>query len=269
MNKVTIKRFAYASIFSIALSVIVVLPALGAPALKYYCSNQVFKAFEKEKMMLFTQATGIGVDVKNASSGTCVYALMNGYCDIASTARAIGRRHQDYGYREIPFALDPIVVIVSADCAVDNLTEKQIQDIFSGDIVNWKEVGGPDLQIRVIVPSSDTAANKNFRRQVMKLKDLKHDFMAYDSTDVIEAVKHFPCGAISFISRGAALHDPAVKTVAVNGIKSDEKDYPYFQIFYYIVKGEPTEAVKSFIDFTFSDEGQKIMKKYGIMPVEK
>lgn len=265
----TLRSMAFAASLLLVLSTVAVFPACAEPGLKYYCSNQIFQAFEKEKVRLFSESAGIDVRVKNATSGTCVYALMNGYCDIASTARAIYRRHKDYGYRQVPFCIDPIAVIVRTDCAVGDLTEKQIQDIFSGDITNWKDVGGPDMEITVIVPSKDTAANKNFRRQVMKHKDMKHDFMAYSSTDVIKAVKHFPCGAVSFISRGAALHDQGIKTVSVNGIQTDEKDYPYFQIFYYVTKGEPTGQVKSFIDFTFSPEGKKLIKKYGMLPVDK
>ena len=244
-------------------------PAMAEDTLKYNCSNQVYKAFAEEKVEQFTKATGVKVTVRTASSGSCVYALMNGYCDIASTARALYRRHQDYGYVEIPFCKDPIAVIANKECGVHDLTGDQLQDIFSGDVTNWKEVGGADLPILVIIPSKDTAANKNFRRQVMKHKDIKHDFMAYDSTMVIEAVKYFPCGAVSFISRGAVLHEETIKRIRINGKRPRDPDYPYYQIFNYITKGEPKGPVKQFIDFAFSEKGKEIIEKNGMIPIKR
>jgi phosphate transport system substrate-binding protein len=237
--------------------------------MKLYCSNQVYKAFGQEQVEAFSRAENIAVNVKTASSGSCVNALMRGYCDIASTARALYRRHQDYGFFQVPFCRDPIAVIVSNECAVDNLTENQLQDIFSKNITNWNQVGGPDLAITVIVPSTDTAANKNFRRQVMKHKDIEHDFMAHDSTMAIAAVGYFPCGAVSFISRGAAAHEKAVKVIRIDGKSPTDKDYPYFQTFYYVTRAEPSDAVKKFLDFTFSEETKGLITKYGMVPLER
>jgi len=234
---------------------------------KYSCSSQVYAAFAKEHIEAFTKASGIEVAVKTASSGSCLYNLGRGFCDIASTARKLYHRHETYGYREFPFCRDPIAVIARKECGVDNLTEEQLQDIFAGDIVNWKEVGGADLPIMIIVPGVDTAAHKNFRRQAMKRKDIDHDFMAYDSTMVIEAVKYFPCGAVSFISQGAAVHYKELKILKIDGRSSTDADYPYYQIFYFVTRGEPEGNVKKFIDFAYSAEGAKIIKQNGMVPI--
>ena len=237
--------------------------------LKYACSNQVYAAFEKEKIEAFSRATGIKVDLKTASSGSCTYRLITGNCDIASNARKLYRRHAVYGYTETPFCKDPIAVIARKECNVGGLSQEELQDIFAGDIKNWKEVGGADLPILVIVPGTKTAAHKNFRRQVMKLKDIAHDFMAYDSTMVIEAVKFFPCGSVSFISQGAAVQHKELITLEIDGLSPTDKDYPYYQEFNYVTKGQPTGNVKKFIDFTFSDVGQKIIEKYGMVPIPR
>lgn len=247
-------------------------PAAAASAeksMKLYCSNQIYKAFGREQVEAFSHADDIEVIVKTASSGSCVNALMRGYCDIASTARSMYRRHREYGFLQVPFCRDPMAVIVNSKCGVDNLTEQQIQDIFSGEIKNWNQVGGPDLEIVVIVPYKDTAANKNFRRQIMKHKDMEPDFVAHDSTMAIAAVAYFPCGAVSFISRGAAAHEKAVKIVRINGKSPTDKDYPYFQTFYYVTRSEQSDAIKKFLDFTFSDESKGIIKKYGMIPLER
>ena len=267
--------------FKATVKIIVVSLILGfwlwAPAstvmaqepLKYSCSNQVYAAFSMDYIKAFTKATGVKVDVKAASSSSSVYSLGRGFCDIASTARKLHRGHEIYGYREFPFCRDPIAVITRKECGVDSLSEDQLQDLFAGGIANWKEVGGADLPVMIIVPDKDTAAHKNFRRQVMKHKDIEHDFMAYDSTMVIDAVKYFPCGAVSFISQGATVKHPEIKTIKINGRLPTDNDYPYHQIFYYITKGDPAGDLKKFIDYTYSEEGANIIRAHGMIPLAK
>jgi phosphate transport system substrate-binding protein len=82
----------------------------------------------------------------------------------------------------------------------------------------------------------------------------------------IKAVEKFP-NAISFITQGTVVNNPEVKTMAIDGKKPRDADYPYFQTFYYITKGEPAGAAKKFIDFTRSDAGVSIMKDKGIVPI--
>ena len=146
---------------------------------------------------------------------------------------------------------------------------RTLQDIFAGAITNWREVGGADLPVLIIVPGKNTAAHKNFRRQIMKRKDIEHDFMAYDSTMVIEAVKYFPCGAVSFTSQGAAVHHKELKTLEIDGLSPTAEDYPYYQIFYFITKKEPEGNLKKFIDFAYSEQGAKIIRDNGMVPISR
>jgi phosphate transport system substrate-binding protein len=257
---------------ALLLGVWAIAPVLSANAeevIRYACSNQIYEAIEKEKIDMFTKATGIKVEVFRASSGSAAYRLTTGNCDLASTARKLYEGHEIYGYKEIAFCKDPLAVIAKKECGVDSLTEEQLQDIFAGEITNWKQVGGADLPITVIVPDKDTAAHKNFRRQVMKHKEIQHEFMAYNSTMVIDAIRHFPCGAVSFISGGATMHYGELKAFKINGMAVTDSKYPYYQMFYYVTKGDPEGNVKKFIDFTFSEEGLKIIKKNGMLPLPK
>ena len=86
---------------------------------------------------------------------------------------------------------------------------------------------------------------------------------------VIEAVRYFPCGAVSFISGGAAGHQPELATIKIDGRSPRDPAYPYFQTFYYVTRGEPTAAVKQFIDFSFSPQGKELMVKYGMIPLDR
>jgi len=242
-------------------------PAIPQDILRYCCSNQVYAAFSKENIEAFTKSTGIQVAVKTASSGSCLYSLGRGFCEIASSARKLYSRHEIYGYSEFPFCKDPIAVIAKKNCGVESITEEQLEDIFAGEITNWKDVGGNDIPIMVVVPEPDTAAHKNFRRQVMKTKEIEYEFMAHNSTMVLEAIEYFPCGSVSFISRGAAFQHPEIKIIQINGLSPTDTNYPYHQIFYYFAKGEPQGNLKKFIDYTYSEEGARIIRKYGMMPI--
>jgi len=245
-------------------------PDAGAQeTIRYSCSNQVFRAFEADKIAAFEKQTGIRVDVYRASSNSCALRVMSGYADIASTAREMYPRSLDYGFYQVGFCKDPLAVITKKECGVEGLNEEQLQAIFSGQITNWKEVGGADLPVTIIVPDKDTAANKNFRRFFMKSREIQEDFVTKDSTMVIEAVRYFPCGAVSFISGGAARHYPELMTLKINGLTPQDPAYPYFQNFYYVTKGEPTAAVKKFIDFNFSPQGQALISKYGMIPLDR
>jgi phosphate transport system substrate-binding protein len=241
--------------------------SLALEGIKYRCSNQIFKAFESENLDAFTRETGIKVDVKAYPSDVAVNLLMNGYCELASTARQVDSHMEENGYKVTPICNDPLAIIVNSKCGIDNVTEKQLEDIFSGDIKNWKELGGPDLPIVVIVPAENTAANKNFKRWVMKNKEIKHAIMTSTADLVVDAVNYLPMGSISFFSQAGASQHKDIKILNVNGISTKEASYPYIQSFYYVTKGEPAGQVKELIKFTLSEKGIKIIKKNGMIPI--
>lgn len=238
------------------------------PGLQYSCSAQIYEAFENSRLDEFTKETGIKVDLFVASSESCVYRVMQDMTEIASTTRAIYKRHKDHGLVETPFCQDPLAVIVNGAMKIDRLTEAQLRQIFSGNVANWKEVGGPDLPVTIVVPGKDTGAYQNFSQLVMKHKNIQYDYITYKSTRVIEAIESLPVGAVSFISRGAQITHPAIKVLSIDGMKPGDKNYPYYQIFYLVSKGTPEGTVKEFVDFIKSEKGKKIILKRGMLPIE-
>ena len=238
--------------------------------LRYSCSAQVYEAFENARLDAFTKETGISIDLFVASSNSCVYRVMQDMTDIASSTRAIYQRHKDHGLVETPFCKDPLAIITKKATPVNNLREGQLRQIFSGGITNWKGMGGPDLPITLVVPGDETGAHKNFRRLVMKHKEINYDYLTYKSTRVLEAIEALPVGAISFISRGAQITHPEIKVLSIDGKKPDDQSYPYHQIFYMVTKGEPTGSVKAFVEFANSKKGRAIIKERGMLccPVE-
>ncbi len=263
--------YTLALVMAVSISGLLAAPAQAGDSdvIRYAGSNQIYKAFDKDLINAFTRDTGVQVKAKPSSSGSAFYRLVNGDSDVAAIARKLYRTHEDYGYVQIPFCKDPLAVITNCARCEDNLTESQAQDIFSGDIRNWKEVGGEDLPIMVVVPGRDTAANKNFRRQIMKHKEISYTFSAYDSTMAIRAVKSLPEGAISFIANGAVVYEKGIKILKIDGKHPGDSEYPYYQIFYYVTKGKPQGSLKAFVDLAFSKKGKDIMQHNGMLPLPK
>ena len=251
------------------LSLIVPMTAAAdGQGLRYSTSAQVYKAFEDSRLKTFTQDTGITVDMYLASSKFCVYRLLQGMADVASSVRPLSQQEKDFGLEAIPFAKDPLAVITHKSTPVDALTAEQLQMVFSGGVANWKEVGGPDLPVTLVVPGEDTGANENFSRQVMDYQEISYDYMAYTSTLVLEAIESFSPGAVSFISRGAQITHPKIKVLSIDGKKPGDADYPYYQVFYLVTKGAPAGTVKTFVDFIKSDKGKALILERGMLPVE-
>jgi len=227
--------------------------------LRYSCSAQVYEAFENVRLDAFTKETGIPVDLFVTSSMSCVYRVMQDMTGIASTTRALYQRQKDHGLVETPFCKDPLAVITHKALPVNNISTGQLRQIFSGSVANWKEVGGPDLPVTLVVPAYDTGANKNFRRLVMRHKETTYDYITYKSSRVLEAIERLPVGAISFISTGAITNHPNIKALSINDQKPSDQNYPYYQVFYMVTKGEPTGPVKAFFDFINSKKGKAVL----------
>lgn len=234
-------------------------------AISYSCSAQVYDAFEKERLDAFTEKSNIGVAVTICSSGTAISRLENDLSDVASTVIRLSPQYIEKGYVETMLCKDPLVVMAHPACAVDNLSEHQLRGIFSGEITNWKEVGGPDKQIVVVIPGKETGAYENFRQMVMRGEELAFDLESHISTLVIETTRRFPY-SISFITYGAVdWKKLGLRELKINGVSPREKGYPYYQVYSFVSKGQPKGAVKTFIDYAL-DEGRDIVTDKGMIP---
>ncbi len=268
MHPKPIFRFTIAVSLVLLYSVILSSAANTAETLRYSSSAQVREAFGPEGLKEFSRQTGIEIDLYVGSSASAVHRLMNDFSDIASTVERLDVQQSDDGYVEIPFCKAPLIVITNVQTPVENISTEQLQAIFSGVTTNWKELGGPDKQIVVVVPGKHTGAFKNFQQLALKRLDVKYDFMAYRSTDVVKLVHRLPW-SISFISIGAHTINEAIKTIKVDELSPKDEKYPYYQIFSFVTRGEPGGTAKRFIDFAFSPTGQEIIRRNGMTPISK
>lgn len=227
-------------------------------------------------------AKGGKVSVNGGGSGVGISALISGSCDIAQSSRKMKfsekKKLQQAGKqaKEVIIAYDAIAVIVNPANKVSKLTRSQLEQIYTGKITNWKQVGGKDMKIVVYSRETSSGTYEFFKESVMKNKNYLPSALAMPATGaIIQSVKQTK-GAIGYV--GLAYLNKEVKAlqvsydgknfVAPSVATAKNKTYPIVRplMYYYEIKSE--KKVRPFIDFVLSAEGQKIVSKVGYIPIK-
>ncbi len=234
--------------------------------LRLSTSAQIADGFGMDVIKEFEAKHNIKVQVFICCSNTALQRLINGFSDLACVAFKLPVKYIEQGYVEIPFAKDPLAIIVNKNNKIENITTYQIRQIFSGQISNWNDIGGIDQEIYTIIPNTRTALYKNFQVLVLQQLPISWDFQSYLSINVIKLVANLKNG-IGFISNGALKNKVGVKILKVNSKSITDKDYPYFQTFSFVTKGRPNRNAKEFINAALSKRGREIIISKGMYPI--
>ncbi|HSM72112.1 MAG TPA: PstS family phosphate ABC transporter substrate-binding protein [Anaerolineales bacterium] len=230
----------------------------------------------------------IRISVTGGGSGTGIAALINGTVDIANASRQIKNEEieqaQSNGIEPLEhiIARDAIAVIVNPQNPVDQLTLKQISDIYSGKITNWKEVGGEDRPIVRLSRETNSGTHVYFLETVLRLSS-KEDKTLFSmdtlllpsSEGIIAEVRQNP-NAIGYDGLGYVPHD--LKTIAIAEVEGgayvlpsiptvNDKTYPIARDLYMYTNGQPDGLLKEYLDWILSAEAQEIVAELGFVPV--
>ena len=170
-------------------------------------------------------------------------------------------------------AFDGIGVIISQKNPLTSLTKRQVEQIFAGDITDWSQVGGPAGPISIYTRNTSSGTYSDFKDLAMKKRDYASSSQKMAGNEQIAAEVAKNANGIGYVGL-AYLTDPGIKTVAIDGSLPTEesviaKQYPYARPTFYYTNGEPSGEAAKFVEFTLSDEGQKIVRKVGFVPVRK
>ena len=170
-------------------------------------------------------------------------------------------------------AWDGIAVVTNGANPVKNLTKKQVEQIFTGDITDWSAVGGKPGKISIYTRNTASGTYADFKELAMSKRDYAGSAqkMAGNEQIVSEVAKN-PAG-IGYVGL-AYVKEPGIKVVAVDGKVPNAEDvrnksYPYSRPTFYYTNGAPASATKAFVDFTLSAKGQKIVEQVGFVSIEK
>ena len=219
----------------------------------------------------------IGFEIAAEGSSAAFSNLLAGTADIGMSSRDVKSEEKDaftakgQELVEIVAGYDMIAVVVNKANGVRNLTVKQIEGIFTGDITDWSEVGGKAGAISVYTRNTTSGTYKSFQEMAMDKRDYgtSTNKMA-GNEQIAEEVANNPNG-IGYVGLAYADKD-GLRSVTVEGeaAKAKNKDkYPLSRTLYYYTVGQPTGEAKKFLDWaTKSTDAHKVIDTVGFIPLE-
>lgn len=174
--------------------------------------------------------------------------------------------------KETTVAYDGIAVIVNTANSIKSLTKKQVEQIFTGEVTDWSAVGSSGGKISVYTRNTSSGTYAEFKELAMKKRDYALDSQKLAGNEQIaQEVSKNPNG-VGYVGL-AYTKAGGIKIVPIDGASPSKesvlaKNYPYARPTFYYTNGDPTGAVKEFIDFTIGPEGQKIVEQVGFVPIK-
>jgi phosphate transport system substrate-binding protein len=222
------------------------------------------------------------IQVTGGGSGVGITALINGTTDICNSSRPMKQteieklkaRYNTLGV-EIPCAKDGITIFLNEANKVQELTLKQLSDIYLGETRNWKELGGSDSEIRLYGRENSSGTYVYFHDEVVK-GDYAANVQSLPGTAaVVNAVKK----DVNGIGYGGAAYAVGVKHAKVKKDAGNpaylptaetigKGQYPITRYLYIYLRNRPTGETKKYIDWILSPEGQSIVTEIGYFPVK-
>jgi len=222
---------------------------------------------------------GVTFEIAAEGSTTGISAIVDGTAQIGMSSRRAKPTEMSAGtakgvsLKPTIVAFDGIGVIVNGNNSIGALTKRQVEQIFAGDITDWSQVGGSAGPISIYTRNTSSGSYSDFKEMAMKKRDYASSSQKMAGNEQIAAEVAKNANGIGYVSL-AYLHDPGIKTVAIDGALPTQesvlaKQYPYARPTFYYTNGEPSGEAAKFLEFTLSDAGQQTVRKVGFVPVRK
>ena len=233
-------------------------------------AQKVAEAFMKEN-------PDISISISGGGSGNGIKAIIDGTTDVADSSRFIKDKEValavQNGVYPVPFAVayDCIVPVVHPSNSVTNLTLDQLKGIYKGEIRNWKDVGGPNLEIVVVSRDTSSGTYEVWEGKVMKKERVYPGALLQASNGAVAQAVAKNKNAIGYIGLGYV--NDSVKALTANGIKGSSETtlngtYPISRPLYMFTNEWPTGDIAKFINYvTHPDKGQKMVGEIGFVPL--
>ncbi len=224
------------------------------------------------------------IQVTGGGSGVGIAALINGGTDICDASRPmkdvekeqVKSRHGKE-VKEIPVALDGVAIYVNLTSPIQSLSPAQLKGIYTGQITNWRDVGGKDGKIVPYSRENNSGTYVFFKEHVLGNADYAREIQTLPGTAaVVNAVSKDPAS----IGYGGIAYAEGIRAIPIR--KDDKSEpvtpslatvqsgqYPLSRNLFFYTIGEPAGDVKAFVDWVLSPEGQKICEAVGYYPIVK
>ncbi|AWM75680.1 phosphate ABC transporter substrate-binding protein PstS family protein [Lactobacillus kullabergensis] len=215
---------------------------------------------------IVVQGGGSGTGLSQVQAGAVEVGTSDVY---AETQKGIdAKKLEDY-----PVAVVGIVPIANKGVGVKNLSTKQLSDIFTGKIKNWRQVGGKNQSIIVINRSRGSGTRSTFEDLVLNGKEAINS-QEQDSNGTVKKIVNSTPGTISYISFPYA-NDQNIQKISINNIQPDNRNipmnkWPLWSYEHMYTKGKPNKATAAFIKYVLSKKVQKdLVPKIGYISVHE
>ena len=245
-------------------------------------STTVLPIAEKAAEAFMDVNPDVVVEVQGGGSSTGVTSAGEGTVDIGNASRDV----KSSEFEKFPelnvytIAYDGIAIVTHNDIAIESLSVEQVRGIFSGEITNYSEVGGPDAVIEVVAREEGSGTRGAFEEMVMEYKDESGEKVMVPITELANlqssngAVKTLVAetpNTIAFVSFGYL--DDSITAVAIDGVDATVEnaksgEYSIVRPLNMVTNGQPTELAASFLTFVISEDGQAIVQEEGFMTLK-
>ncbi|OCS90306.1 phosphate ABC transporter substrate-binding protein [Caryophanon latum] len=213
----------------------------------------------------------VNIEVNQIGSSAGITNAMNGVSDIGMSSRDLKEEEKE-AVEEVVIAYDGIVVVTHPSNSVKDVTMEQVKQIFTGEITNWKQLGGDDLEI-VVVSREDGSGSRDAFQEIVGYSSgelIRNAIVASGNGNIKTTVatnKH----AIGFIS--FEYIDETIGTLNINGVAPTadnvlNNSYALARPFLFVHQAGLHEAGEQFIDFILSSEGQDIVEEAGAIRLD-
>ncbi|MFP4315644.1 MAG: phosphate ABC transporter substrate-binding protein [Desulfovibrionales bacterium] len=219
----------------------------------------------------------VSISISGGGSGNGIKAIIDDTTDIANSSRFIKEKEValavERGSYPVPFAVayDSIVPIVHPSNPVQDLTLDQLKAIYTGEIRNWEEVGGPDRKVVVISRDTSSGTYEVWEEEVLENERVTPRALLQASNGAVgQAVTNNP-NAIGYV--GIGYLNPSIKELTVEGIQGNPENaksgkYPVARALFMFTNGWPEGETSDFIRFIQNPEtGQKLVLEAGFVPL--
>jgi len=235
----------------------------------------------QDLVQAFRDETGVEITLDGGGATRGIRDTAKGTAHIGGSCRAqilkprsMFAIDEETGVRMIPVAWDALVVIVNPSNPVDSLTLDQVRDIYLGKVTNWKEVGGPDQPIGLLVRKGKiSGVGRTIRELIFNDYDLEFADRAevLDSTGPLEKRIEQDPGAVGITGVSSARRRD-VKILALEGIEPSyqnikEGNYLLYRPLYLVVPLRGRDKnIDEFVEFALSRRGREILTSVGTVP---
>lgn len=214
--------------------------------------------------------SNVSATAEFTGSSAGIESLTAGSVDIGDASRALSDDEKSQGVVENIVAIDGIAVITDTANTVTDIKSEDLAKVYTGEITNWKDLGGPDEQIVVIGREAGSGTRDAFE-ELMDVKDSCKYAQELDSTGAVLAKVAATPGAVGYVSLDVL--DDTVNGLKINSVEPTEDnilagDYVLQRPFVMATKGEISEQskqVQAYFDFINSADGQNVIKSVGLI----